>query len=77
MPTAKYYISVISAFTIWGFFSVVLKSLDDFTAFDILSYRSLLSAAIMMVIILFLRPKTLKKVRNYFSRLKKKHSIEL
>src|SRR5690554_7944348 len=72
MPTAKYYISVISAFTIWGFFSVVLKSLDNFTAFDILSYRSVLSAAIMMVITLFLRPKTLKKSQELFFSFEKK-----
>jgi len=66
MNVTKYYVAVISAFTIWGFFSVVLKSLDDFPAFDILSYRSVLSASIMMVISLFLRPKMLKKNKDLF-----------
>ncbi|MFL0352666.1 EamA family transporter [Xanthomarina sp. GH4-25] len=72
MNATKYYIAVISAFTIWGFFSVVLKSLDDFTAFDILSYRSVLSAAIMMVITLLLRPKALKKNVSLFKSFESK-----
>ena len=57
----KYYVAVISAFTIWGFFSLVLKSLDAYPAFDILSYRSVLSVFIMLVVSLVLRPKILKK----------------
>ena len=66
---SKYYIAVISAFTIWGFFSVVLKSLDDFSAFDILSYRTLGSLAIMLFVSLLLRPKVLKKNLNTFKTL--------
>ncbi|MCK7590951.1 EamA family transporter [Subsaxibacter sp. CAU 1640] len=57
----KYYAAVIGAFTIWGFFSLVLKSLDAFPAFDILSYRSLISVFIMLIVSLILRPKFLKK----------------
>ncbi len=57
----KYYLSVITAFTIWGFFSLVLKSLDTYPAFDILSYRSVLSVFIMLIVSLVLRPKVLKK----------------
>ena len=57
---SKYYIAVITAFTIWGFFSVVLKSLDAFSAFDILTYRTLGSLAIMLFVSLLLRPKALK-----------------
>ena len=57
---SKYYIAVITAFSIWGFFSVVLKSLDDFSAFDILSYRTLGSVGIMLFVSLALRPKVFK-----------------
>lgn len=57
---SKYYVAVITAFTIWGFFSVVLRSLEAFTAFDILSYRTLGSVVIMLIVTLFLRPKVLK-----------------
>ncbi|MGC1633289.1 MAG: EamA family transporter [Gelidibacter sp.] len=66
---SKYYIAVITAFTIWGFFSVVLKSLDAFSAFDILSYRTLGSLGIMLFVSLFLRPKTLKSTINTFKSL--------
>lgn len=68
---SKYYIAVITAFSIWGFFSVVLKALDDFTAFDILSYRTVGSLVIMLVISLFLRPKVLKSNINLFKSLGK------
>src|SRR5690606_15930288 len=57
----KYYVAVITAFTIWGFFSLVLKLLDTYPAFDILCYRSALSVFIMLVVSLVLRPKVLKK----------------
>ncbi|GGG46272.1 EamA family transporter [Bizionia arctica] len=72
MNATKYYLAVISAFTIWGFFSVILKSLDSFPAFDILSYRSVFSAAIMLVITLFLRPKALKENKALFMSFTKK-----
>lgn len=57
---SKYYIAVITAFSIFGFFSVVLKSLDAFSAFDILSYRTLGSLMIMLFVSLAVRPKVLK-----------------
>lgn len=66
---SKYYIAVITAFTIWGFFSVVLKSLDTFSAFDILSYRTLVSVVIMLFVSLVLRPKVLKSTLVLFKSL--------
>ncbi|MBA6154169.1 EamA family transporter [Gelidibacter maritimus] len=74
----KYYIAVISAFTIWGFFSIALKSLDSFTAFDILSYRTLGSVVIMLFVSLALRPKALKtniKLFNSFTAKDKRRII--
>ncbi|MBO3097977.1 EamA family transporter [Gelidibacter pelagius] len=66
---SKYYIAVISAFTIWGFFSIALKSLDSFSAFDILSYRTLGSVVIMFFVSLVLRPKALKTNIKLFNSL--------
>lgn len=66
---SKYYIAVISAFTIWGFFSIALKSLDSFSAFDILSYRTLGSVVIMLFVSLVLRPKALKTNIKLFNSL--------
>ncbi|WP_372756503.1 EamA family transporter [Mariniflexile sp.] len=69
----KYYLAVITAFTIWGFFSIVLKSLDSFPAFDILMYRSLFSVCIMLLVSLFLRPKALKRNIKLFQSLPEKN----
>ncbi|OBX26532.1 chloramphenicol-sensitive protein RarD [Gelidibacter algens] len=66
---SKYYVAVITAFSIWGFFSVVLKSLEAFTAFDILSYRTLGSVVIMLFVSLLLRPKALKANLDLFKGL--------
>lgn len=68
----KYYLAVISAFTIWGFFSLILKSLDTFPAFDILIYRTAVSVFIMLLVSFVLRPKVLKKNINLYKTLPKK-----
>lgn len=73
----KYYVAVITAFSIWGFFSVVLKSLDDFSAFDILTYRSLISIGIMLAVSLFLRPKALKANITLFKSFSKKIRLRI
>lgn len=67
----KYYLAVITAFTIWGFFSLVLKSLDAFPAFDILIFRALISVSIMLLVSLVLRPKVLKKNIKIYQTLSK------
>jgi chloramphenicol-sensitive protein RarD len=50
---AKYYGAAITAYTIWGFFSLVLRPLHVYTAADILFYR-VFSCAILMLLIVFL-----------------------
>ncbi|EGV44988.1 EamA family transporter [Bizionia argentinensis JUB59] len=77
MNTTKHYVAVTLAFTIWGFFSLVLRPLSDFTAFDILSYRSIVAAAIMLVVTLFFRPKVLKRNLALFKSLEKKERIRI
>ncbi|WP_417198555.1 EamA family transporter [Bizionia sp.] len=77
MNTTKYYIAATLAFTIWGFFSLVLKPLSNFSAFDILSYRSIVSVAIMLIVTLFFRPKVLKKNVGLFKSLEKKERIRI
>jgi len=69
----KYYLAVITAFTIWGFFSLVLKSLDVFPAFDILIYRALISVFIMLLVSLVLRPKVFKANIKIYQSLPKKN----
>ena len=58
MKNLKYYLAAISAFSIWGFFSLVLKPLHAYPSLDILFYRVFSCAVIMTIIsVLFKRAK--------------------
>ncbi|WP_316801281.1 EamA family transporter [Pedobacter frigidisoli] len=58
MKNLKYYLAAILAFSIWGFFSLVLKPLHAYASLDILFYRVFSCALIMLVIsLLFKRQK--------------------
>ena len=57
MKNTRYYAAAISAFTIWGFFSLVLKPLSVYPSLDILFYRVFASAAIMLLISVVVRRK--------------------
>lgn len=54
---AKYYFAAITAYTIWGFFSLVLRPLDAYTSADILFYRVFSCAVFMLVIVFLFRRK--------------------
>jgi chloramphenicol-sensitive protein RarD len=53
LNTAKYYLAAITAYTVWGFFSLVLKPLSAYSSEDILFYR-VFSCAVLMLLINFL-----------------------
>jgi chloramphenicol-sensitive protein RarD len=53
LNTAKYYLAAITAYTVWGFFSLVLKPLHAYSSVDILFYR-VFSCAVLMLLITFL-----------------------
>ncbi|ABQ06409.1 EamA family transporter [Flavobacterium johnsoniae] len=53
MKTTKYYIAAITAYTTWGFFSLVLRPIHEYPALDILFYR-VFSCSILMLLITFL-----------------------
>ncbi len=61
MPINKYYASALTAFIIWGFFSLALKPLHDYPSLDILFYR-VFFATIVLLGINFLFRKSV--VRN-------------
>lgn len=52
MKTTKYYIAAITAYTIWGFFSLVLKPIHEYASLDILFFR-VFSCSILMLLIAF------------------------
>jgi len=59
----KYYLAAVSAFTIWGFFTFVLKPLDYYPSLDILFYRIFYAAVILVLLHVIFRKKIL--VENY------------
>jgi chloramphenicol-sensitive protein RarD len=50
MNNRKHYAAAIAAFVIWGFFSIPLRALKEFTAGEILYFRILFSLAILLLI---------------------------
>jgi len=52
VKTTKYYLAAITAYTIWGFFSLVLKPIHDYPSLDIL-FNRVFSCSILMLLIAF------------------------
>lgn len=69
MKLTRYYLAAITAFTIWGFFSLVLKPLSAYPSLDILFYRVFTSAAIMLLISSVLRVRVLKANKSLYAAL--------
>lgn len=69
MKFSKYYIAALSAFTIWGFFSLVLKPLEVYPSLDILFYRVFSCALLMLVISLLFRRKIWRQNKKAFSEM--------
>jgi len=72
MQTKKYYLSAITAFIIWGFFSLVLKPLHSYPSLDILFYRVFYAVVLLLLINLLFRKTALKNDRDIFKSLSKK-----
>lgn len=72
MKLPKHYLAAVTAFIIWGFFSIVLKPLHAYPSLDILFYRVFTCAALMIVINLLFRRKPVKETGTAFKALPKK-----
>lgn len=65
---SKHYASAITAFLVWGFFPLVLRSVGTHPAGEILYFRILFSLAILVVILsAFMRKKTGENVAQFKS----------
>ncbi len=62
----KFYLAAITAYAIWGFFSLVLKPLHDYSSVDILFYRVFTCAILMLLITFLFRRKNLKETMQLF-----------
>jgi chloramphenicol-sensitive protein RarD len=60
MNNQKHYAAAVSAFVIWGFFSIPLRNLQQYSAGEILYYRILFSLAILIVVIALFRRRSMK-----------------
>ncbi|MBX2899607.1 MAG: EamA family transporter [Cyclobacteriaceae bacterium] len=61
MDTRKHYVAAVSAFVVWGFFSLPLRALKAYTAGEILYFRIAASVIILLVILLGFRRHKLKQ----------------
>lgn len=77
MKLTKYYLAAVSAFVIWGFFSLVLKPLHEYPSLDILFYRVFICVVLMLVINLGFRKKTIIDTVTYFKTLNGKQKRNL
>jgi chloramphenicol-sensitive protein RarD len=67
VKTKSYYVAAFAAFSIWGFFSLALKPLAGYPSLDILFYRVFLSAAILLVVSVFVRRRVLREARDLYA----------
>ena len=74
---AKYYLAAITAFTIWGMFSFVLRPLHHYPAPDILFYRIFTCVLLMAAGNLLFRHKALRETGSYYFSLHKKERYNL
>ncbi|MCX8490663.1 MAG: EamA family transporter [Cyclobacteriaceae bacterium] len=65
---SKHYASAVTAFLVWGFFPLVLRSVGTHPAGEILYFRILFSLVILIVILAaFMRKKTMENVAQFKS----------
>lgn len=69
MKFSKHYAAAFSAFSLWGFFSLVLKPLAVYPSIDILFYRVFFSAAILLIFNFFFRRTAIKQSFDRYNQL--------
>src|SRR5690625_1344452 len=74
----RYYLSVISAFLIYGLFSIPLKTLDDYASLDILLSRLLFASVLLLVIsATFRRRHSIRNITIYREMTRKEKNQSL
>ena len=61
MKNTKYYLAAISAYAVWGLFSLVLKPLHAYSSVDILFYRVFSCAILMLLISALFKRKNIRQ----------------
>lgn len=73
----KYYLAAISAFVIWGFFSLPLKAIDEYASLDILLSRVSIASILILIISFTFRRKITFQNIQFFQSLERKKKINL
>ncbi len=74
---SKYYLAAISAFVIWGFFSLPLKAIDQYASLDILLSRVLMASILILAISFTFRRKITFENFQIFKSFEKSYQIKL
>jgi chloramphenicol-sensitive protein RarD len=69
MKSTKYYLAAITAYTIWGFFSLVLKPIHSYASLDILFYRVFSCSILLLLITFVFKRKRVKDAIETFKAL--------
>jgi chloramphenicol-sensitive protein RarD len=72
MNSQKHYAAAISAFVIWGFFSIPLRALKTYAAGEILYFRILFSLFVLIAVIGLFRRKSIAATLHKFRSLSQK-----
>lgn len=73
MKLTQYYLAAFFAFFIWGFFSLALKPLHNYSSLDIMFYRVFFSVVVMVLINLVFRRNVIRKNWNHFNKMSSKN----
>lgn len=72
MNNRKHYAAAITAFVVWGFFSIPLRLLKEFSAGEILYFRILFSLALLILLIVLFKRKDVKENQTKLKALEPK-----
>jgi chloramphenicol-sensitive protein RarD len=76
MQIDKYFLSALTSFFIWGFFSLALKPLHNYPSLDILFYRIFYATILLFCINFIFRKKIVKENRAIFLKMEKKEQTK-
>lgn len=76
MQINKYFLSALTSFIIWGFFSLALKPLKDYPSLDILFYRIFFATVLLLILTMFFRRKSIVNDQQAFNRLSPNERIK-
>ncbi len=76
MKFNKYFSAALFSFIIWGFFSLALKPLKNYSSLDILFYRVFLATLFLVLINLIFRKKAVQNDLVSFKNLEKKQKYK-